>query len=533
MGKPDAAAAPDSVEALLVVASGLQARGDPTAALAVFRRAVALAPDNVEALTGEGECSLALGAFDDARDSFETALAHEPQAVRALCGIGRLLREAGDAAGAVARLREAAETVAHPDVYFELGLACNRLEDTAEALAAYRRALEIDPTHHGAQVNLGLVYLSQLGEPQRARECFEAAVAAHPASVAAQANLGLALEEAGEADAALAHYERLIARDPAVVEYRWNRGLALLRTGEFARGWEDYELRHVRGGRDVRRDFGLTEWEGRDATRHHLLVYGEQGVGDEIMFASCLPALAETAAGVVLECEARLAPLFARSFPQLTVHGAARDGGREWLRRYPALDRQVAIGSLPRFLRRRREDFPAHGGYLVPEPARLAAWRARLAEGGRVPVVGLAWRGGTRKTRGVLRSLELADLLPLAAARRCRFICLQRGDCSEELAAARAAGVVVESWPQALDDLEETAALIGALDAVVSVDSTVAHLAGALGCPGAVLLARVPDWRYGTAGERMPWYPSLRLLRQTRSGEWAPVVAAAAAALPG
>lgn len=525
MGKPVPAATTDAVEALLATAAALQARGDAQAALVAYRQAVALAPDNVDALSGEGECSLALAAADDARDSFETALAHAPQSARALCGLGRLLREAGDPAGAAARLREAAP---HPDVLFELGLALNRLEDAAGALDAYQRALALEPAHHGAQVNLGLVYLSQLGEPQRARACFAAAVAAHPGSVAAQANLGLALEETGDADAALAHYEHLIAHDPAAVEYRWNRGLALLRRGEFARGWEDYELRHVRGGRDLRRDFGLADWDGRDAGRHHLLVYGEQGVGDEIMFAACLPQIAAAAAGVVLECDARLATLFARAFPQIAVHGAARDGARDWLRRHPALDRQLAIGSLPRFLRRQRADFPAHDGYLVPDPARLAVWRARLA-GGPAPAIGLAWRGGTRKTRGTLRSLALADLLPLAAARHGRFVCLQRGDCSDELAAAHAAGLAVEWWPQALDDLEETAALIAALDAVVSVDSTVAHLAGALGRPGVVLLPRVADWRYGSEGERMPWYPSLRLLRQTRGGEWASVVAAAAA----
>ena len=525
-------ARPDSAEAHCALAAALQAQGHLKAALASFQRAAELAPDCVDALVGQGECSLELGEHEDARDCFETALAHAPASVRALCGIGRLLRESGDVEGSVGRLQEALrQAPANADILFELGLSSNRLEHTDAAIDAYQRALAVDPRHHGALVNLGLVHLTQLGDPRLAQQYFATAAAAYPQSVAAQANLGLALQEQGQFDAALAHYERLLAQDPAAIEYRWNRGLAHLYQGDFERGWTDYELRHVRGGRDVRRDFGLPEWDGREPAQHHVLVYGEQGVGDEVMFASCLPELARAAAGVVLECDARLAPLFARSFPAIAVHGAARDGAREWLRGHPALDRQIAIGSLPRWLRRRREDFPAHAGYLMPDPARVAAWRQRLAGNGAAPVIGLTWRGGTRKTRAGLRSLELRDYLPLARAWRGRFVCLQRGDCADELAAARAAGMPIEWWPDALNDLEETAALTAALDHVISVDNTVVHLAGAMGRRCWVLLAQVPDWRYGLHGERMPWYPSLRLFRQPRSGDWAAVVAAVVAAL--
>jgi tetratricopeptide (TPR) repeat protein len=522
---------PDNPQAYCAQAAALQDARRYREAAAVFQRAVELAPDCVEALTGQAECSLELGDFEDARDCFELALAHALANVRAQCGLGRLLRAAGDIAGSIEHLRAAAQRLPNDaDILFELALSLNRGDDATAALDAYQRAIAINPAHHGALVNCGLVYLSQLGEPQRAADCFRAAIAAYPQSVAAQANLGLALQEQGQPAEALAHYERLLARDPAVIEYRWNRGLAHLLQGNFARGWADYELRHVRGGRDVRRDFGLPEWDGRVPAQPQLLVYGEQGVGDEIMFAACLPDLARRVAGVVLECDARLAPLFKRSFPQISVHGAAREGGREWLRQYPALDHQIAIGSLPRLLRKRREDFPPHAGYLQPDTACVAGWRQRLAGDG-APVIGLAWRGGTRKTRAGLRSLELRDCLPLAGARRGRFVCLQRGDCNDEIATARAAGLDLQWWPEALQDLEETAALIAALDGVVSVDNTSVHLAGALGVPALVMLTYMPDWRYGLAGASMPWYPSLRLFRQSAQRDWAPVVEAVAAAL--
>jgi Tfp pilus assembly protein PilF len=509
----------------------LQSLGRHAEAAASFRRASDLAPDNVDALIGQGECCLALGESDDARDCFEIALAHAPGSVRALCGLGRLLRLTGDAAGSVRALREAlAVSGENADVLFELGLSLNLGDDVDGAGQAYERALVADPRHLGALVNLGLVHLAQRGEPARAAALFGRACEAYPEAVAAQANYGLALQEQGRIDLALAHFERMVEDYPQVVEYRWNRGIAHLYQGDFARGWPDYELRHTRGGRDVSRDFGLPPWQGDDPGGHRLLVYGEQGVGDEIMFASCLSALAARAGGVVLECDARLAALFARSFPALTVHGPARDGRRDWLQQYPGLDRQVAIGSLPRQLRQTAGAFPAHRGYLVPDPVRVAGWRERLRGEG-APVIGLSWRGGTRKTRGGLRSLELADCAAWAGARPGVFVCLQRGDCSAELAQARERGLALLWWPEALESLDDQAALIAALDLVISVDNTVAHLAGALGKACWTLLPSVPDWRYGLQGERMPWYPSLRLFRQPCSRDWPAVVAAVAQAL--
>jgi tetratricopeptide (TPR) repeat protein len=526
---------PKSVSALCGLGSALQAMGQLSAAADGFRRAAELAPDCVDALIGQGECSLELGEYDDARDCFEIAAAHAPDSVRARCGIGRLLRLSGDAAGSVRALQDALRLSGNgADLQFELGLSLNQAGDVEGAVGAYQNALVADPQHLGALVNLGLVHLTQLGEPLRAQQLFEAARAAHPHSVAAQANYGLALQEQARFDLALEHYERCVRDYPLAVEYRWNRALAYLYQGDFARGWPDYELRHTRGGRDVRRDFGLPEWAGDDPERHQILVYGEQGVGDEIMFASCLPELARNAAKVVLECDRRLAAIFARSFPGVQIHGAAREDSRDWLRQHPGLDRQIAIGSLPRVMRRRGEDFPAHAGYLSADPAGLAGWQRRLG-GVDSLKIGVSWRGGTRKTRAGLRSLELPDCLPWAENRRIRFVCLQRGDCGDEMAEARAAGLDLQWWPEALNDIDETAALIAALDIVITVDNTVAHLAGALGRPCWTLLAQVPDWRYGLHAQSMPWYPSLRLFRQARSREWAPVVAAVArelAALP-
>ena len=521
----------DQVADALAQANALLDAGDFGAATGLFSRVLAERPDSIDALLGQGECALRTGDFEDARDCFETARALAPDSVRAVCALARLLRSAGDAAGAVNVLQSApAAAVKDVELQFELGLSCNAAGDVEGAMRAYRQLLTVDPNHLGALVNLGLVYLSQLGDAVQAQLMFERARKAHPRAVAAQANYGLALFEHGEFERAIAHFDELIRENPETVEYRWNRALCFLQRGNYSRGWPDYELRHVRGGRDVRRDFGLPVWDGNSPADSSVLVYGEQGVGDEIMFASCLPDLIERKAGVVLECDARLATLFARSFPAIVVRGAARDGDRAWLQRYPALKAQIAIGSLPGILRTAAENFPKHGGYLVADPARIERWRLRFAALAG-PVIGLSWRGGTRKTRTDLRSMDVQEFLPLAALKQHRFVCLQRGDCKDEIDAARAAGLDMQRWPEAFDDIEELAALIAVLDRVVSVDNTVVHLAGALGKSCFAILSRVPDWRYRSEGDDMPWYPSVKLFRQARVHDWQEVMSAVTAAL--
>jgi hypothetical protein len=318
---------------------------------------------------------------------------------------------------------------------------------------------------------------------------------------------------------------------PDVAEYRWNRGIALLSRGDFANGWNDYEMRNVRGGESVARRFPLPEWDGTSLSGRHILIYGEQGVGDEIMFASCVPDVLRQARGVAIECDARLAALFRRSFPAARVHGAARDGQRDWLKTFPELSVQIAAGSLPRFFRRDHSDFPQHDGYLAPDAARRAHWQTRLAALGGGVKVGIGWYGGTLNTRRELRSLALADCLPLLRRNDCEWICLQSGDCSAEIDAARKRGARLHWWPEAARDIDELAGLISALDLVAAADSTIVHLSGALGQQVWVMLAASPEWRYLWHGERMPWYPAMRLFRQRRAGDWQPVVESITAAL--
>jgi hypothetical protein len=327
--------------------------------------------------------------------------------------------------------------------------------------------------------------------------------------------------------------DRLLAVRPDLEEARLNRALALLTTGDYQRGWEGYEARKRARCNFLPRAFPAPEWQGQDITEKSLLVYGEQGLGDEIMFASCLPDVIARAQRCVIDCSPKLEKLFRRSFPKAVVHGAPQtERDTSWLASMPPIDYHVAIGSLPYHFRKHLVDFPRHQGYLRADPARVAHWRHRLDELGSGLKVGVSWAGGMASTRQQLRSIALSDWLPIFRTGGCHFISLQYGDHEQEMVAlSREHGVTLHHWPEAIEDYDEIAALVSALDRVISVQTSVVHLSGALGRPAWALIAAVPEWRYLDHGETMPWYPSLRMWRQQMLGQWAPVVEQVAAAL--
>lgn len=499
----------------------------------VAPRSSGLAPADAQAWTEQAAEHLKRDEREDARDCYELALAHAPDCIAARLGLARILRESDESAAALEHVRHALR-IAPRDatIHFESALVHNRCGDVPGAQAAYQRALELEPDFAAACTNLGLLYLSQLGDPYNAQRLFERAIDLDSSSVAAQANLGLALDEQGRVDAALAHYQKLIAAYPAESEYRWNRGLALLGSGDYARGWDDYEMRNARATGTAPRAFPYPVWQGGELPGGAaLLVYGEQGIGDEIMFASCVADLVTRGMHCVIECDMRLAAVFARSFTAARVHGAARDGDRSWLALHPDIGMQISIGSLPRLLRRGAADFPRHAGYLRADPGRVTAWRTRLAGEAAGHTVGIAWSGGTAKTRRDLRSVPLHEFAPLFKVPQITCVNLQRdaGPALKEMASVH--GVEVLNFDAVLDDVDEMAALLQALDGVITADNTVAHLAGALGRPTWVMLPHHADWRWQQTSPASSWYPSLTLCRQPRTGDWAAVMASVIAGL--
>ncbi len=267
-------------------------------------------------------------------------------------------------------------------------------------------------------------------------------------------------------------------------------------------------------------------WSGEPLVDAVLLVHGEQGVGDEILFATCYEHLLDRAAHCVLICDPRLAPLFRRSFPEADVIGYERRKDHQPAPLSRTVDWQVPAGSVPRFFRRRADDFPRRRQFLHTDPQLAQEWRNRLAALGGAMRVGISSRAGGQPAEHHRRSTNLADWQPLLAVPGVRWINLQYGDTSQECAWAKTElGITIHDWADGdpLIDLDGFAARLAALDLVISVGNATVHLAGALGVTTWAILPQTPNWRWGLQGEQSLWYASVRLVRQAAEGLWEPV----------
>jgi tetratricopeptide (TPR) repeat protein len=520
-------AAPRSAAALVAEASSALAAGDLERARELALAAHERAPGDPEALLVLSRACAARGEATAALEWLDRALVTDPDRTEARLLRGSLLAELGRLREAIAdyeRVLRAAPS--HEEALDRKGAAHDALGEFEQALDCAERLLAIAPRNAHYHHKKGLM-LRELGRLEEAERALREALALEPAPSEAASHLGLVLTDGGRFAEAREVLEAVLAAAPQDVEARWTMALLHLLEGRFEEGWPYYAVREARRGASNRRA-SVPEWDGRPLREGMLLVYSEQGLGDEIMFASCIPDALERVCSCAIECEPRLAPLFRRSFPRALVLEAG-SGAQEHGLRFAA---QVAAGTLPALFRLRWSDFPEHEGYLVADRARIARWRERLDALGEGAKIGLAWTGGTMKTKRRLRSLDLAQLRPVLEVPGVHFVSLQYVDSSGELEeCARAFGVRVHHWPEAIRDYEETAALVAALDGVVSVCTAVVHLAGALGQRAWVLVPAMPEWRYLARGERMPWYPSVRLFRQARPLEWAPVVERVAARL--
>ena len=462
---------------------------------------------------------------DDAHDHYLLAAAYEPAWSAPHFHLGVLSCDAGsyiEAAASFVRALELGPREAR--VHDALGAAYLNAGHSVEAVAEFRKALEVAPDFAQAHSNLGLALLRDLEEYDEGTRHIERALALAPDDPAVLCNWMMALHHWGRRDEALSVAETLLARDPALVEARMNRALMLLGKGVLEEAWDDYEARRLLPGNLSANDLPSPEWQGEALEGRGIFVYPEQGLGDEIMFASCIPDLVARGARCTVECHPKLEKIFRRSFPEVEV--LAKD---DW-RRLPqsaarSWDFKVAIGSLPRFLRRTRAGFPAHAGYLRADPARADRWKTRLSERPGRLKVGISWRGGLASTRRSVRSIPLESWLPVLAVPEVDFVSLQYSDVQAEIDALRRDGHrAPHQWSEALGDYDETAALVCALDLVISVQTALVHLAGALGQEVWALIPVAPEWRYGGEGGSMAWYPGVKLLRQTEMGDWSPVI---------
>jgi len=500
--------------------------------------------------------SLAAGDFAGARAGLEALLAHQPGHGGALELLGLAAGNQGDFRAAAAHLESAAQAgAASPELHYNLAVARQKLGEHDAAIAAFSQALALRPYFFEAHHDLGLSLAARgdgtaavatfdaalklrpdsfealynkgkaLGEIDRFEEeiaCYQRAIQLRPDFSGGYVNLGVALRDLHRFDEAMRHFKKAVTLNANDALARCNRAQTNLLTGVFEHGWREYEWRWLDGS-PVHRLPGKP-WLGEGSLAGKTIVlHNEQGFGDTIQFVRYVPAVAALGARVILQVQPALVPLL-QGFPGVAELVAEGDP-------LPAFDCHCPLMSLPLAFRTSLATIPP-APYLRADPERSAAWRARLdasPTGGGRPRIGVAWSGSTWHRNDRNRSLKLEQLGPLLAG-DASFVCLQK-DLREADRATLAA------LPQLLDvsgelaSFADTAALIDNLDLVISVDTAVAHLAGALGKPVWLLLPYSPDWRWLLARADSPWYPGMRLFRQPAMRDWGGALAELGAAL--
>ncbi len=458
------------------------------------------------------------GRVEAAEALFREAVDEDSENADALWGLGVISYQRGDLSNAEAFVRLSIKLRdGRPLCHHLLGVLLQDKDDPKRAAASFRRAVELDPSLVDAHVGLGGA-LYQLGERTDAEACFRRALELDPNDAKAHGSLGVALTARCLPEEALLSLDRAAELLPDDADAHWNRALALLLSGNLEEGWREYEWRHKRPDGTPTK-FPKPRWAGEYLDGRTILLHAEQGLGDAILFCRYVPRVAERGGPVLFGVK----PPLKRLMSQLEGVSVLGDGDP-----LPPYDVHCPLLSLPGLFRTRLETIPAEIPYLSAEPYAAQAFRQRIGQDESLKV-GLVWAGNPRLPNDHNRSIPLEAFRGLMES-GARLFSLQTdkrpGD--EDLLAS--SGDIIDLAPH-LDDFADTAVAIEALDLVISADTSVAHLAGALGRPVWLLLPFAPDWRWLLHRGDSPWYPTMRLFRQTEAQSWPEVIAAVAEAL--
>jgi len=455
------------------------------------------------------------GRLGEAEAIYRQVLAEQPnhpEALQLLAGVATLQKQYDTA---IDLLKQA--IAANPNAalfHANLGSLYLQAKQLDESIASLERAVQLDPKLVPAYYNLGNA-LSDKGEFDRAAAAFRAGISLNPNWPELHNSMGVALRNWGKHDEALAAFRQSVALQPDYPDGHWNLGITLLLLGDYSNGWPEYEWRRKIAEIVQPRNIAKPEWNGEPLDGKTILLHAEQGFGDTLQFIRYAPLVAKRNAKVIVECPLELANVLRG------VEGIDRiiTRGDSW----PSYDLQSSIMSLPLKFGTTPDTIPSHP-YLSPPPDRIAAWRDRLGNPDARRRIGLIWAGRPEHTNDRRRSMRFDQFVPLAEIKSTRFFSLQKGPASSQ-AANPPPGMDLSDCTPDLYDFVETASLIANLDLVICVDTSVAHLAGAIGKPVWLLLPHAPDWRWMLNRTDTPWYPTMRLFRQSTPGDWASVMA--------
>ena len=517
---------PRYADAYFNLGNALRELDDAVAALAAYDAALAVAPEMAQAWDNRGLTLLKLDRLDEALASHQRATTLAPNSPEAQCNLGSLYSHLGRKDESLTCFRRALElNPNYAEVWCNIANTLTQQGKSEEAVTCCDRALAIQPDLFIAHLNRGAALLTWGHNDEAATELAWCA-AREPNHPQLLINTGTLAASDGDTIRALDYFRRAIEAAPDNAMAQWNYGLANLANGELERGWIGYEWGLKTSQRVSAVGYKLPRWEGEPIQDKTLLITAEQGVGDELQLASCLPDVLARARRVIVQCDPRLVSLYQRSFPNLIVHGGPRNEPTSWLNNVGGADLVIELGSLPRFVRPRLQEFLNKPSYIQPDPVRVSYWRSRLAQLGPQPKVGIAWRSRFTQNRRLRHYPSVEDLAPLLRTAGVIYINLQYDDCEAELAQLRAqSGADIQQLDgiDLFNNLDDSSALIKALDLVIAPSTTTFVLAGSIGTPCWQLCpCPMEAWLFGR--DDHAWFSQARLYRQKIAFEWHEVV---------
>lgn len=493
-------------------------------ALTSFDQAKTIKPNDAGLMCNYGAVYIRQRLFTQARQVFQAALTAQPDYAEAYANLGHICQEESKYKEAIEYYEQALRfNPSYVDPLINLGVCYQHEERIEEAVKALEHALRIEPDRYEARLIYGGILYRALRCDESERELLWC-LSRDPNSVNALNTLGSVYLFRGQYKKALELYRRAIVIEPTNALAHWNAGTTLLSLGELAEGWVEWDWGTQTKERSLAQRYTFPMWSGERLQQKTILIYAEQGLGDELLFASCFEEIIAQAGRCIIQCDPRLEPLFARSFPKAIIHGAIREESHGWLEALGRIDYQCPAGTLPRYLRYRLDEFPKHRGYLLTSLDKVNEWRQRVAEHGKGLRVGLAWRGFRIDFRRAASYTNLDKWAPILTVPGITFVSMQTGDVRDEINKVKRetnANIVHFQELDCANDIDNLAALTASLDLVISPEMTLYNLAGSIGVPTWVLASHAMKRPWAALGTKsLPWYPSVRLFQQDTPGDW-------------